>query len=69
VDEILGMAKPIPRLSPYFIERNDVFNFMEQRLTRDTCDTQRLFIIYGMGGTGKTQTAAFFARRNKNRYG
>jgi hypothetical protein len=64
-----SMAKHIPRLSPFLIERHDVIEFMEQRLVRDTCDTQRLFLIYGMGGSGKTQTAAFFARRNKNRCG
>jgi hypothetical protein len=63
-----GKAKPIPRLSPFFIERHDVFEFMEQRLIRDQCDTQRLFILHGMGGSGKTQTASFFARRNKDRY-
>jgi hypothetical protein len=64
-----SMAKPIPRLSPFFIERHDVIDFMEQRLVRDTCDAQRLFVIYGMGGSGKTQTASFFGRRNKDRYG
>jgi hypothetical protein len=29
VDVKPGMAKPIPRLSPFFIERHDVFKFME----------------------------------------
>jgi hypothetical protein len=62
-------AKPIPSLSPFLIERHDVFDFMEQRLIRDRVDTRRLFVIHGMGGSGKTQTASFFARRNKHRYG
>jgi hypothetical protein len=63
------MAKPIPRLSPFFLERDDVLGFMEQRLVLDSCDTQRLFVIHGMGGSGKTQAASFFVRRNKHRYG
>jgi DNA transposition AAA+ family ATPase len=61
------MAKSIPRLSPFFVERHDVFEILDQRLIRDACDGQRLFVLYGMGGSGKTQTASFFARRNKNR--
>jgi DNA transposition AAA+ family ATPase len=59
-------TKSVPRLSPFFVERDDIFQFMEQRLIQDPCGTQRLFVIYGMGGSGKTQTASFFARRNKN---
>jgi hypothetical protein len=69
VDVKPAMAKCIPRLSPFFIERRDVFDFMEQRLIRDACNTQRLFVIYGMGGSGKTQIASFFGRQNKDRYG
>jgi dephospho-CoA kinase len=30
-------------------------------LIEEACDNQRIFAIYGMGGSGKTQTASFFA--------
>jgi hypothetical protein len=68
VDLAPSMAKSIPRLTPFFIERRDITEFMEQKLIRDSCDTLRLFVVHGMGGSGKTQTASFFGRRNKNRY-
>jgi hypothetical protein len=60
-------AKSVPRVSPYYITREGVYDTMERCLVHDPGYDQRLFVIFGMGGVGKTQSAAFFARRNRNR--
>jgi flagellar biosynthesis GTPase FlhF len=60
-------AKSVPRLSPYYVTRDEVYDSMERCLIRDFGGDQRLFVIMGMGGVGKTQSASFFARRNRDR--
>ena len=37
-------------------------------LDHDNAASQKVFVLYGMGGIGKTQLAANFARQQKNRF-
>lgn len=60
-------------VSPYFIGRDDIC-----RELRDNClpsedlsapNPQKRFVLYGLGGSGKTQLALKFASDHRERYG
>jgi len=62
---------PPPQSTTDFIGREDVFNtlhnaFFSTDATGST-NQQRRFVVYGMGGSGKTQFCSKFARENQKR--
>jgi hypothetical protein len=62
-----AIAKAVPRLTPYYIPRDEVSEYMSQCLLEDSFDGQKIFVIYGMGGVGKTQLSSYFERKNRSR--
>ena len=56
--------KAIPRLSTMFTGRNDILERLAQYLNPSISSValrkQRIFVLYGLGGTGKTQIMAKF---------
>lgn len=62
---------PPPQTTSDFIGREDVLDTLyEALLPPDTIEStaqQRRFVIYGMGGSGKTQLCSKFARENQKR--
>lgn len=62
---------PPPQTTSDFIGREDAFKILHNALfstniTKST-DTQKRFVVYGMGGSGKTQFCSKFARENQKR--
>ena len=58
-----------PVSSALFVRRADVLGKLEAYFSeRDPCHLQRReFLLYGIGGGGKTQLALRFAEENQNR--
>ncbi|KAF8599742.1 FabD lysophospholipase-like protein, partial [Ceratobasidium sp. AG-I] len=54
-----------PPPSRAFTGRVDIINHMRAYFSTD-CQTQRLFVLHGLGGAGKTQLALSFIHRHKH---
>jgi Cdc6-like AAA superfamily ATPase len=58
--------KTIPRLSTMFTGRNDILQqlelaqYLNPSISSISLKRQRIFVLYGLGGTGKTQIMAKF---------
>ncbi|KAJ4469884.1 P-loop containing nucleoside triphosphate hydrolase protein [Lentinula aciculospora] len=62
-----------PKSTPTFTGRENVLAeltdfFSEALLSEETERTEKIFLLYGLGGAGKTQTALEFVRRFKSRF-
>ena len=64
--------KAIPRLSTVFTGRTDILERLVQCLNLSTSSVglkkQRIFVLYGLGGTGKTQIMAKFVDEYCDQY-
>ena len=64
--------KAIPRLSTMFTGRDDILERLTQCLNPSTSSValrkQRIFVLYGLGGTGKTQIMAKFVDECGDQY-
>ena len=64
--------KAIPRLSTMFTGRDDILEQLVQYLNPSTSSValkkQRIFVLYGLGGTGKTQIMAKFVDQFGDQY-
>jgi Mrp family chromosome partitioning ATPase len=58
----------IPPLSAYFVMRKKPMNAIVKGLVDGDTSTQRIMVISGLGGSGKTQLALKFARDFHERY-
>ena len=62
----------VPRqANPYFTGRKEILNLLRERLCsgkQDAAETeQKRCVIYGMGGSGKSEVCLKFAYENKER--
>jgi SpoVK/Ycf46/Vps4 family AAA+-type ATPase len=62
------MAKRTPAVSPYYVERPEAYTKMESSLLGNKLNSQKIFVLYGMAGSGKTQSAAYFEQENRTRF-
>lgn len=64
--------KGLPPLTPYFVMRPEVWNAMQTSLIAKSAEEnariQRIFVICGMGGSGKTQLSIRFAKEYHTSY-
>ena len=56
---------PLPVAS--FTGRKKILDKMRRYFTSD-CDFQRVFVLHGLGGSGKSQLAFKFVRESTQRY-
>jgi hypothetical protein len=61
--------KHMPSCSPLFTGRREYLNRLEKYFGRETDQPQcrKRFLLYGLGGTGKSQICLKFIERNANR--
>ena len=60
-------AKPVPSCSELFTGRKDYLKNLRQYFCRrDVSSPRRRFLLYGMGGAGKTQICLKFAEENSD---
>ena len=68
VPAALTTLTPIPPPSNIFTGREDVLVRMEHYFSPSTtsaqCKQQHIYVLYGMGGAGKTQIALKFLQQN-----
>ncbi|KAG9074011.1 hypothetical protein FS749_014471, partial [Ceratobasidium sp. UAMH 11750] len=62
---VQGRIQPCPPPSPNFTGRVNVLGKMLEYFTKPS-DVQHSFVLYGLGGSGKTQIARMFIKNNKN---
>ncbi|KAG9073987.1 hypothetical protein FS749_014503, partial [Ceratobasidium sp. UAMH 11750] len=62
---VQGRIQPCPPPSPNFTGRVNVLGKMHEYFTKPS-DMQHSFVLYGLGGSGKTQIARMFIKNNKN---
>ncbi|KDQ48954.1 hypothetical protein JAAARDRAFT_144167, partial [Jaapia argillacea MUCL 33604] len=56
-----------PPASPAFTGRKDILFKLEEYFTSAALSTrQRVFVLYGLGGAGKTQIARKFIEQNQS---
>jgi hypothetical protein len=64
--------KAIPRLSTMFTGRTDILQrlakYLNPSISSVTLKKQRIFVLYGLGGTGKTQIMAKFVNELGDQY-
>ena len=62
--------KGVPGM-PHFVAREEEMNHLKQALLRRPTrpDGRRVFVLHGVGGSGKTQLAANFARETQTIFG
>lgn len=61
-------AKTPPPVTPHFVVRNWASKTMYHHLLESSSLEQRIFVITGMGGCGKTQLVSYFLRENRSSY-
>ena len=54
------VAKSLPAVSPYFVERKSELARMVEHICASGIARQKVFVITGMGGCGKTQMVSYF---------
>lgn len=62
------MAKPVPRLTPYYVERPEIYESIVNCLNINHSEGQKLYVLCGMAGTGKTQLSSYYKHRNYKKY-
>ena len=64
--------KAIPRLSTMFTGRKDILEklaqYLDLSISSVSLKKQRIFVLYGLGGTGKTQIMAKFVNECGDQY-
>jgi hypothetical protein len=63
-----GSSHGLPPLSAFFVPRKKPMEALVKGLLDTNEFTQRITILSGMGGSGKSQLALKFARDNEERY-
>ena len=68
--DVKTSAKRRPIASRVFTGRRGILNQLEDFFDKRErgCHSRREFLMYGMGGAGKTQLSLKFAEENKDRY-
>ena len=65
-------AEAFPLPSPLFTGRDDILERMDRCFSDEpssvVMDVQRIFVLFGLGGAGKTQIAWRFVQKYRNRY-
>jgi len=61
------IAKSLPAISPYFVVRRQEMNRMTECIIDSKFVGQRVFVVIGMGGSGKTQLVSYFVQE-MNKY-
>jgi hypothetical protein len=56
------MAKPIPPVTQFFVLRRKAWNFMEQNLVNAPNDKLTIFLITGLGGSGKSTLFSYYVQ-------
>ena len=68
----VAAPKSVPRLSTMFTGRNDILERLAQYLnpyiSSVSLSKQRIFVLHGLGGTGKTQIMAKFVNEFGDQY-
>jgi hypothetical protein len=59
------VAKRAPAVSPYYVARENEWNFILHNLVDSPAPGQKILSITGMGGCGKTQLVSYFLREKK----
>jgi GTPase SAR1 family protein len=57
----------MPPLTSYFVMRREPWEKMKRGLLGDNSEEQRIMVISGMGGCGKTQLVIRFTKEFKRR--
>ena len=53
-------AKKAPPVSPFYVPREREWRIMVDYLAKPASPQQKIFVITGMGGCGKTQMVSYF---------
>jgi hypothetical protein len=61
-DFALGFHLERVHIIPHFTPRNEYMTALEERLLPGASPRRKVFVLYGLGGIGKTQLAIKFAR-------
>ncbi|PVF99824.1 TPR-like protein [Serendipita vermifera] len=64
----LKSSQGLPPLSSFFVMREKPMKFLVERLLETGTNGQRILVLSGLGGSGKTQMALKFARDYEHRY-
>ncbi|KAG8749972.1 hypothetical protein FRC14_000914, partial [Serendipita sp. 396] len=63
------LPKPLVPVSRYYVQRQEIYDFLTEKLLPSTLPEQQpRCVLHGLGGGGKTQAAAFWIEKNKEKF-
>lgn len=62
------MAKQIRRTSSSYVVPSDAYKVMERALVEEESQEQRVFVLYGTPGSGKTELISYFVQKHHSKY-